>query len=844
MTIMLDADERTAALPDHLVALEGERWAFWRSVCLRGAGFPARWVARVAASDAALAADRLTAAEAEVQRQLDELIATLRAEQSDTADKSARNRLSKALDKLRKGRLPDDLEGAESARLAVARAQGARHEYEESFRTGVAHASCELAAVAGDDRFRRAVLMQNRDALNIVLRSFDGEPGERGRGSRQRQHEELIASYLQRYCVKNDSIGFFGPVGWIRFAPESKRLAVRPGRDLIARSGIFFEHWALDTLAATLAARPELKPWIAPRLRPAFRLEGNQLHHFNGSDPLPPFVALILAACDGVKSARAITDGVRGLGVRESDVLQVLEQLAARGVIAWGFDLPYQRHPEQHLRQLLGRIGDDELRTSSLQMLGELEAARDRVAAASGDSRQLDAALGQLQDEFSRLTGQAGSRAAGQMYAGRTLVYQDCLRDVDVEIGAEVLEAFGQPFSLLMTGLRWLTWRTAALNRQALQSLHAGLAASTGSQTVELSKFMAASEGILFGEGEQKERFLVHRAVAEFQEKWEAILQVPEDTRRVQYRSEELRAKVETAFGAPHAGWQLARYHSPDVMVAAESVEAFQRGDYTLILGEVHAAYNSALANFAMAQHPQREEMQRVVNADLPNGQVWILPSRTWAEATIRTSAAILPEKDRYLEMFGDSIFWGPKLQTLALAQMVVDATPDGIVVRSRDGMVSYDLIEFFGTVLSGHVLNRMKMLHRRTHTPRITVGKLVLYRESWSFPASELAFAQAASESDRFLGARRFLQRHDLPRLVFFRVHVERKPMYLDFESPVFIETFCKCIRRVLASDKPGEPVTISEMLPAPDQSWLPDAAGERYTSEFRIIAVDRHAG
>ncbi|MCU1245841.1 MAG: hypothetical protein JWN02_1751, partial [Acidobacteria bacterium] len=817
MTIMLDAEERIAAIPDHLVALEGERWSFWRSVCLRGAGFPARWVARVAAPDAALAADRLTNTEAELQRQLDELIVTRRAELSATVDRSARTKLNKALEKLRKGRVPDGLDGAESARQAVANAQTARDEYEQGFRAGVAHASAELAAVAGDDRFRRAVLMQNRDALNIVLRSFDGEVADRGRGSRQRQHEELIASYLQRYCVKNDSIGFFGPVGWIRFAPEIESLAVRPGRDLIAHSGIFFEHWALDTLAATIAARPEVKPWIAPRLRPAFRLEGNRLHHFNGSDPLPPFVALILAACDGVKSARAIAGGVGGLGVRESDVLQVLEQLAARGVIAWAFELPYERHPEHRLRELLGRIGDDELRTSSLQMLGELEAARDRVAATSGDSRQLDTALGQLQDEFSRLTGQAGSRAAGQMYAGRTLVYQDCLRDVDVEIGADVIEAFGQPFSLLMTGLRWLTWRTAALNREALQSLHAELAKSTGSSVVELSRFMAASEGILFGEGEQKERFLVHRAVAEFQEKWEAILQVPEETRRVQYRSEELRDKVDAAFDAPRAGWQLARYHSPDVMVAAESVEAFQRGHYTLVLGEVHAAYNSALANFAMAQLPLREEMQRVVNADLPEGQVWILPSRTWAEATIRTSAAILPEKDRYLEMFGDSIFWGPKLQTLALADMVVDDAPGGLVVRSRDAEVSYDLIEFFGTAFSGHVLNRMKMLRRRTHTPRITVGKLVLYRESWSFPASELAFAEAGSESERFLGARRFMQRHDLPRLVFFRVHVERKPMYLDFESPVFIETFCKCIRRVLASDKPGEPVTISEMLPAP---------------------------
>jgi len=28
--------------------------------------------------------------------------------------------------------------------------------------------------------------------------------------------------------------------------------------------------------------------------------------------------------------------------------------------------------------------------------------------------------------------------------------------------------------------------------------------------------------------------------------------------------------------------------------------------------------------------------------------------------------------------------------------------------------------------------------------------------------------------------------------------------------------------------------------MLPAPDQTWLPDAEGNRYTSELRMVAVD----
>jgi hypothetical protein len=32
---------------------------------------------------------------------------------------------------------------------------------------------------------------------------------------------------------------------------------------------------------------------------------------------------------------------------------------------------------------------------------------------------------------------------------------------------------------------------------------------------------------------------------------------------------------------------------------------------------------------------------------------------------------------------------------------------------------------------------------------------------------------------------------------------------------------------------------ISISEMLPAHDQLWLRDAAGQPYTSEFRIVAV-----
>jgi hypothetical protein len=73
----------------------------------------------------------------------------------------------------------------------------------------------------------------------------------------------------------------------------------------------------------------------------------------------------------------------------------------------------------------------------------------------------------------------------------------------------------------------------------------------------------------------------------------------------------------------------------------------------------------------------------------------------------------------------------------------------------------------------------------------------------------------------------------------VFVRVSVEVKPFYLDFDSPIYVEIFIKMIRRMLATDTKGK-VTLSEMLPTPEQAWLPDGDGQTYTSEFRMVAWD----
>ena len=40
---------------------------------------------------------------------------------------------------------------------------------------------------------------------------------------------DVVARYWQRYCSKNDTIGFFGPLGWGRFTEEGEAIEARVG---------------------------------------------------------------------------------------------------------------------------------------------------------------------------------------------------------------------------------------------------------------------------------------------------------------------------------------------------------------------------------------------------------------------------------------------------------------------------------------------------------------------------------------------------------------------------------------------------------------------------------------
>ena len=94
-----------------------------------------------------------------------------------------------------------------------------------------------LQDIAVDPVFREAVTWQNRD---VVVSALDGLLEAGGAPSKERRREEIVARYWQRYCSKNDTIGFFGPLAWGEIRDDGPALAQR-SRGLVRERTVHME---------------------------------------------------------------------------------------------------------------------------------------------------------------------------------------------------------------------------------------------------------------------------------------------------------------------------------------------------------------------------------------------------------------------------------------------------------------------------------------------------------------------------------------------------------------------------------------------------------------------------
>ncbi len=568
--------------------------------------------------------------EAEAE-QAQKQICAIFADEAEKVEGDARSQIFKARRQLKKGKQLSTIPFIPSAEIQILldalpavymRREHARSELQVQFSMATEQTMQVLSEVAQMERFREAVMWQNREAVTNGIEHFQCMPNPT---KKQREHAQLIAKYLQRYCTKNDSIGFFGPVGWGRWVPEGAALTVRPGPQLLATRTVYFETWGIDLLGETLAQDSALLPWAVPRPMPFHTLIGATLHiPFARPVQLSDTQACVLTTCDGQRTAREIAQMVLRMPcpglASEADVFATLDHLRTTRRITWTFEVPMEDwYPERTLRRQLESITSEPLRQGALSVLEQLETARTAVAEAAGNVEQLNQALKHLEETFTNLTSKTASREAGKTYAARTLVYEDCRRDVELTFGPALLQELAHPLTLLLTSARWFTHMAARLYRKAFRKTYMELARKAGSSTVDFVTFWFWIQPFIPIEPERR---LINVLIPELQKRWASVLEVPSGQRRVHYTSQYLQPRVQETFPAPRAGWQSARYHSPDVLIAATSPEAILRDEYQLVLGEFHQGVNT-LDTIALAvQHPALSDLFQATAVDFPEPRV------------------------------------------------------------------------------------------------------------------------------------------------------------------------------------------------------------------------------
>ncbi|MEU2223902.1 lantibiotic dehydratase [Streptomyces sp. NPDC018347] len=747
------------------------RWRLWDQFALRGPGFPADGVLRLAPAGLAQAADKFGT--------------------------------------------DDPLDGDRWADFA------------HLFADAAVQTAHTLQDIARDPAFREAVAWQNRPVLTSGIAPFlRWTPGRDNRSSMPRQREELVAHYWQRFCVKNDTIGFFGPVGWGRWDPAVRGLAVDPGRGLTETSTVYWASWGLDALARTLDAEPGLREWIAPRRVPFVALEGDRVR-VPGRRPVEVSApeAAVLARCDGVRPARGIADQLPG-----TDVPAVLAGLVARRWVVWRLEVPAGTHPDRALRTWLESVGAPGPRRRGLAALDRLEEGRARVAAARGVDELVEA-MAALERDFTDLTATAAVREkSGTTAPCRALVYSDTRRSATVRLGPAVLDAL-RPLRLLMDSAGWLTAGLAAAVGAEARRVYDRLAAEG---PVDLASFWFACLPVLHGTARDTATALQR----EFATRWQRVLAAPADARRVTVRSADIEPAVRAEFGDRAGGWTAARYLSPDLMIAADGPEAVARGDFTAVLGELHVASNTLGASLFTHQHPDVAELFRLTDRDHPGPRLMpLIPKEHRARLSARVRHTLVRPEDHQVAL-ADFTADPARPRVVRSADATVREDGGDLVVRLPDGS-RFPVADVFSHVLTTLVMDLVRVLPQAEHTPRVTVDRLVIARETWRTAAAGAEFADDRDEARRFVRARRWRAGLGLPRHVFVVSPTESRPFYVDFDSPVYVTILAKALRRLARTDPEGA-VTITEMLPTPEQSWLTDDQGRRYTSELRFVAYD----
>jgi len=813
-------------------------WHLLSRLVVRRTGLPYDWLERLRAGSAAQHADLAARQRAIAEAAAAAALGTCRAavdEARQAGDRASLRAISRVRRLLAAGT-------ADAERIARYRpwlppallvpldemldARGAMEAQELQTRQALAVEDREVARalrqLVTDPLFAQAVFLSNPDMYQASLARLAVAPGQGQPAGTDAVPPKLAGpcwAYLQRFCGKNDTASFVGPLNYAAIVPDGRpvRIETAPGR--WRRREVFVSFWAVTELARRIGADAEVYPWLSPRRHPMCRLDGPIVHYpaQGRRVRLPAPLADIARLADGTAT---ILEIAAVLGRDPAEAAAAVRRLADARVLIAAIDVPSTRfHPLTELRREVAAL-DPRCpgKARWLALIDEFEELRVRFRDAEfADRPQLLAAMDAW---FEATTGVAPRRNQGGTYADRTLFYEDCEGthprfDFSASFAADLLERIRPILDLCAAHAALLAAHYGRLGRRVFDEL------SPAGDPLPYLRFAQ----VMLERQRAGQLAATDAAVEELRDR---LLHL------VGERSDGSVARLERAdVDALTAGIAPLRncHVSPDIMLAARDVDDLTAGRYTLVLGEIHQvlyAWGSQLY-FADDAAAVEGECERHVRA-MPD----------YADM-----AVVLNER-RHKGLLNDT-FPGTFIEVaavpsrrarsrVAIADVNVVAEDQGLALRHRDTGARYRLYMAGEEQLHlwAVALPRVTPVSAQLpegHTPRIEIAGAVYQRARWRLPAREWCGpVPDADSADLLLQAAHVRLRHGLPRQCYLHAQSEPKPYFVDFGTPLAL----RLLRRLAAAN---EWLTFTEMLPAPDDLWLREE-GLRYTCELRMSA------
>ncbi len=681
--------------------------------------------------------------------------------------------------------------------------QQAREQLERTFEEELRAARAALREISEDPRFREAVASSSPPVYGDL---------EKGRWSARMERQ--LASYVQRLCAKNETMSFFGPINYGRMEPAgpagvelswSGPLVLKARRTHVAS-------WLVRGVCEAITFDPELVPWLVLRKKafaePPLPKEGGGL----GAETAE-LLARLMKAVDGNKRLGVL---VEELGSPLESLLRVVRLGYDKRLLTHQLELPAAS--PQPLLELIERLSafPGPAASAHVVSLAEIVARMERYGAADASTKvrlneELRSFVAQRWNVRSPLEDrpeQSGAGAEGQppakqhtqahFYVDRLPMREECGGDLRLTVGGERAEELIRR----LKGPLELLGRAAESTRRRARERVAQL---LGKKRVPFWKVVAAFSD---------------KPIPYDDSLSEWIAGAIEDPRARRFQVDASRLP------APPPSDGLPLICSVDLLIGARDVAAWGRGEYEVVMGDIHDA--ALVWGWALQFHDARprveaEMIQALGRLPRPLPVVTVLASR-------RTGLLPAELPGPVIELGGVSVRPSPWRMSFDDLIVVSDGQSAHLWSQSLRSEVCLHNGELESLVHTAFALPRIRppRVELGVHTPRVELDGIVLQREQWKLSQEQVAALVACKDDkERLRCATALWDELGLPETVFAKLPGERKPVLVDPCSPYVLRSFIN-----LLEHRGG--ALVSEMLPAPSQLWLGSATG-RHTSELR---------